>query len=396
MGKTILTTKNGSTSLITMGTGEGKAGLGVGVGIVDGYVPIGATLFSVKTTAGLVVGGDVYVQRGVTPEWVRANGMSDLVRDGKAQVWLEVSSLFLREKKKRIDSTNNDQDGHTGAKAKEVIQPRKIVNISGNIITIDIPLTDALDSLYMSPLLIPYTPPASSSEMGLENLSITLSPTCSGKILTDVFCQRAALTILPWSTNSFAHSLNITGYHSFITVSLNTSRHTLSNISMHRDGPTNNGAGYAGGIAISGTQILVSDCSAYGELNAKFYAIWTTTLTPGPNAVLRFFSQQASFIIQPHMRWAHGFLVDNSTTPLEFRNRDTAGSGHGWAISGGVRWNVKGKFDLRVESPPLGVHWCVGCEGEEQMGSNGTFVEYGREVSPVSLFEAQLAARRGR
>ncbi|CAG8951160.1 hypothetical protein HYFRA_00007906 [Hymenoscyphus fraxineus] len=361
MGKTVLTTKNGSVPLITMGNGDGKAKVGDAVAISDHYVPIGATNFTVKSITGLAVGFEMYIQRAVTPEWVRANGMSDLVRNGKPQLWLE---------------------------------PRKIASISGNIVTIDIPLTDSLDSRYIAPQLAPYTPPTGSSEMGVENLSITLSPTCSGKVLTDATCKGAALDIASWSTDSFARSLNITEYNSFVTVQPNTFRHTLDNINMHRNGPTDNGAGYAGGIGIEGTQILVSDCSAYGPLDAKFYSIWTTTLTPGPNAIVRFTAQQSSMLIQPHMRWAHGLLIDNSTTPLEFRNRATAGSGHGWPISGGVGWNVRGKFKLKVESPPLGVNWCIGCEGDKQTGTNGTFVEYGKQVSPGSLFEAQLAARK--
>ncbi|CAG8983913.1 hypothetical protein HYALB_00006880 [Hymenoscyphus albidus] len=344
MGKTVLTTKNGSMNLITMGNGDGKAKVGDAVAITDSHVPIGATNFTVKSTAGLAVGSEVYIQRAVTPEWVRENGMSDLVRNGKPQVWLEVSRVFFKAEITTL----------TTISGRQFRQKSQSISISGNIVTIDIPLTYSLDSRYMAPQLVPYTPPTGSSEMGVENLSITLSPTCSAK-----------------STDSFARSLNIIGYNAFVTVQPNTFRHTLVNINMHRNGATDNGAGYAGGIGIEGTQILVSDCSAYGPLDAKFYSIWTTTLTPGPNAIVRFTAQQSSMIIQPHMRWGHGLLIDNSTTPLEFMNRATAGSGHGWPISGGVGWNVRGKFKLKAESPPLGVNWCIGCEGDKQTGTNG-------------------------
>ena len=75
-----------------------------------------------------------------------------------------------------------------------------------------------------------------------------------------------------------------------------------------------------------------------------------------------------------------------------FSNRGTARSGQGWAVTSGVSRNVQGV--LTIESPPLGVNWRVGCRGEKRKGTNGSFVEYGEQVTPVSLFEAQLAARR--
>jgi len=245
----------------------------------------------------------------------------------------------------------------------------------------------------MSPQLVPYTPPSIATEMGVENLSITLSPTCSGRILTDESCSGQALDIAPWSIDSFARSLNLTGFNSFIAIEPNAFRHTLIDIAMNRDGPTDNGAGYALDIDIEGSQVLVSDCSSTGNADAKSFPVATAILTPGPNAVLRFFSEQADMQIMPHQRWAHGFLVDNSTASLALFNRATDGTGHGWAITSGVGWNVQG--DLTIESPPLGVNWCVGCQGAKEAGTNGTFVSYGEAVTPVSLFEAQLAARNG-
>lgn len=277
---------------------------------------------------------------------------------------------------------------------KLVRQPRKIITISGNVITLDVPLTDALNSLYMTPQLFPYTPPSAFTEMGLENLSIVLFPSCSGVVINGTTCSGVALNITSWSTDFFARGLNITGFDSFVLASENTFRHTLQDINMYRDGPTDNAAGYPADITIQGTQILLSDSSSHGSSNAKSFSVVTQSLTPGPNAVVRFSAEQSDMPIMPHQRWAHGSLVDENTSAVALFNRGTAGSGQGWAVTIGVAWNVQG--DLTIESPPLGVNWCVGCRGTKQTGTNGTFVAYGQQVTPLSLFDAQLSARKGK
>ena len=63
---------------------------GAAVDITDAYVPVGATQVTVKDTAGLKSGQKIRIQRAVTDKWVRANGMADLMRDGKPQTWLTV------------------------------------------------------------------------------------------------------------------------------------------------------------------------------------------------------------------------------------------------------------------------------------------------------------------
>ena len=272
-----------------------------------------------------------------------------------------------------------------------VQQPRTITAISGSAITLSIPLTDTLNADYMSPQLVPFTPPTADSEMGLESLSITLSPSCSGRIITDHSCKGSALMILPWSTNSYARSISLTGFNNAVNINPNASQVTLQSVSIHRDHATDNGAGYAADIGISGYQVLVVHSGTKGDSDAKSFPIVTQGLTPGPNAVVGHFAQQADMQIQPHAHWAHGLLVDNSTATTTLINRGTAGSGHGWAINSGVAWNVVG--DWEVQSPPLGTNWGVGMRGSKDKETNGSVVAEGKEVSPVSLFEQQLSER---
>jgi hypothetical protein len=278
-----------------------------------------------------------------------------------------------------------------------ISQARTIKAIKGTQITLDIPLTDALNKKYMSPYLAAYTLPAVSKEMGVESLSITLNPTCSGKALggdAGAPCETEAIGFPAWTVDSFARQVNVTGFNRFIEVAKNASRITIENAAFFRDADTDNSAGYPGDIRLEGSQVLIQDCGQYGRKTAKAFAVAAEAQTQGPNAVLRHVVQSTTQQLYPHQRWAHGFLAEDTDATVDLLNRNTAGSGHGWSINAGVGWNVRGEVD--VESPPLGINWCIGCSGKVDSASNGTFVEKGSAVTPKSLFAAQLAKRQGK
>ncbi|KAF4626667.1 hypothetical protein G7Y89_g11488 [Cudoniella acicularis] len=336
--------------------------------IVDGYVGIGVDTVEVDGTDGLSVGQNVFVNREVTKEWVDTNGMGDLVRDGKHETWLPVG--------------------------RTVSQPRKIKAISKNTITLNIPLTDSLDAKYMSPELVAYDPPKTSTEIGIENLSITLSPTCSGANLnSDTDCNAPAISFEPWTQDSWARDLEMKGFNNFVTAQYNSSQITIQNVAMLRDADTN-GEALPEDILITGSQILVQDCQEAGLASAKSFAVVTGSLAPGPNAILRHKTPSKLQTLFPHQRWAHGILFEDTSAYVELINRGILGTGHGWTMNAGVGWNLRG--GAFVQSPPLGINWCVGCEGTIDGSSNGTFVDEGKQVVPTSLFGTQLQARMGK
>lgn len=264
--------------------------------------------------------------------------------------------------------------------------------------TLNIGLTDQLDAKYMSPQLVLYTPPASDSEMGLESLSITLKPSCSGAQVGFSTCKGQAVEFAPWTFDSYARELAITGFGNGISVEGNASRITITSVSIHRDTASDTSAGSWADISISGYQTLVNNSATKVSVSgAKSFPVLTQGLTPGPNAVVGHYVQEYDSSIQPHAHWAHGFLVDNSTAFVSFINRGTDGSGHGWAINSGIAWNVAGNYS--IESPPLGANWGIGdhggekMDGQNQIASNGTFVDEGQMITPAGLFVAQLADR---
>ncbi|KKY34963.1 hypothetical protein UCDDA912_g05053 [Diaporthe ampelina] len=210
-----------------------------------------------------------------------------------------------------------------------------------------------VDDEPLSPYLSAYTPPPAPAEIGLEDFSVTLSPTCSGVTQNDETCLAAAMSILPWTVYSYLRRVNLTGLNNFAAVQYNASRISISNVGIYRDSDTDSSAGYPADISIAGSQVLVQDSGQYGLASAAAFAVITQSRTPGPNAVVRHAVRGGKQSLYPHHRWAHGFLADDTGAPVELVSRGTAGTGHGWSISAGVAWNIRGA--VRSQSLPLGV-----------------------------------------
>ena len=189
-------------------------------------------------------------------------------------------------------------------------------------------------------------PDGASTEIGVENLSISLEPTCSGVILRDKGCSSNAIIFNSYTTDSWVRNVDIVGFNQFVRVAGMAMRITVENVAMHRTNDTDGGAGGPADITLSGTQTLVTGCSTRGDTNASSFSVVTGAEVLGPNAVVNHFTEQSSQQIQPHQRWASGFLVDSTNASLSFINRGTRGSGHGWAINAGMYM-----FALRTNSP---------------------------------------------
>ena len=117
--------------------------------IADKYVPSGAMAFSVADAKGFAVGDVITIAKPVTEAWVKFMHMDDMVRDGKAQTWLPVGRTLTTE--------------------------RRIAAISGNTITLDVPLADSFDARYLNPpgtAVAKIKPPARVSQAGIEHLHI--------------------------------------------------------------------------------------------------------------------------------------------------------------------------------------------------------------------------------
>ncbi|WP_026063205.1 hypothetical protein [Pedobacter arcticus] len=122
----------------------------------------------------------------------------------------------------------------------------------------------------------------------------------------------------------------------------------------------------------------------------------TGSRVPGPNVFLDCVAINTTADIGPHHRWSTGLLFDNiSGGQIRVQNRGASGTGHGWAGGQTLFYNCKSsKTDIKVESAKGSLNWGIGCIGTSKLGT-GYWESWGTEVSPRSLYLAQLKDRLG-
>lgn len=354
--------------------GSGPAATSSAVSITDAYVPSGALSFDVSSAAGFHVGDTVYVQRTVTTPWIRFLDMDTLVRNGSPQTWIPAGTVM-----------NAD---------------RTIAAVSGNHITLDAPMTDSIDSTYLSPpggRLVKYAWPGRISNVGLEGVRILAPP--QGTSLRDPKFQFLSMDAV---VDAWVKDVYFRDCVDCTTISRGAKRVTIEDVTIEHTGAVS-AAPYPADFSLSGTQVLAH---RFQSLNARnVYTVIAQASATGPIAVLNYQSTEQKGV-EPHQRWAVGMLFDNIDVDgdLSLMNRGYYGSGHGWTVGWAVAWNTTAERYI-VQRPPGALNWSIGGAGEVHdqprpgrsgpIEARGEFESHGTKVSPSSLYLAQLCSRLG-
>ena len=335
--------------------------------IADAYVPAGTLNVSVKNAKGLAAGDAIRIRWPRTTKWIHFMGMDTLVRNGKPQTWMKDNS--------------------------SVTIHRSIRSIEGNRLTLDVPLTDAIDGQFLDqgPAVVIKTPSTKRlSQCGIEslqivspphkgtlaaekNISVALKGDCEDCWVRDIVMRETLNNVQVWGG---CRRVTITGAHSY------------------HNSTVEKGAGYPADISLRGSQVLVDRCTSHGL--GGFY-VTTLNASAMLNVVLNC-TFEGTGSIQPHMHWSTGLLIDSCNIPdgrIDLINRHTSGSGHGWAIGWGIAWNCSVKY-LQVQIPPGAMNLAIGCKGEpHKTFSKQAFFFTNQPVTPASLYLAQLRERLG-
>jgi hypothetical protein len=332
----------------------------------DAYVPCGTYTFNVADAAGFKQGDTIRLTRSVTDKWVEFMGMHNLVRDGKKQTWV----------------------------SGDITTDRVITKINKNTLTVDVPLTDSYDAAYTGAGVTVQKIHVSGmlSQIGIEQLTIR----CPDQAVTINEGHHRAFT-MSGVTDGWARNLEI--FNTVNSISITGKRITVKAVNLVHNVPTI-GAAKPADLNGSGPQILFESCKITGD-NLFYFA--TGPKVTGPVVLLNC-TFYGNGWIQPHQRWATGVLVDNCHVPsggIDFMNRGTAGSGHGWAVGWSVAWNCTALAFLN-QQPPGSANWVIGGMGEQRkrgIGGNqpdlpeGIYDAHGGPVSPQNLYLAQLEER---
>lgn len=339
--------------------------------IADAYVPSGTASFTVDSTSGFAAGDTIEIRRPVTAAWVRFMGMDDLVRNGRPETWLRAGTTIPIE--------------------------RRIASVSGNRITLEVPLSDSFDSRYLNPpgtLVVNVRPPARLAQIGIEQLHIESPPQAVNHT------QELYTAVRINGEDCWMRDVIID--ETMNSVGLGGRRITLRNVTVNRKA-LHQGASKPAEFAPNGDQILLDHCAVNAD------NVWFAATGSGHSGPIVFLNCnfKGDGHIEGHMRWSTGMLLDNCSLPgggIDFKNRGEMGSGHGWGMGWAVAWNCVAKSFV-VQRPPGANNWAIGCSGARELlprpfdkGPNlpeGTFDSHGQQVTPRSLYLAQLKERLG-
>jgi hypothetical protein len=305
-------------------------------------------------------------------------GMDRMVRDGKPETWVGNSISTLRT----------------------------VAGRQGNVLTLDVPLTDSYDRAFLPPEGAEVVKVSLSGVIGqdaIESLHI-LAPARS-VAFTDPLFRAINLRGL---RDGWFRDLAIDETTEGIDAAEDTLRITIEDVAIHHTTAITSSAKPAD-FALRGGQLLVLRCSSTGD--EEFFVI-TGARNQGPNVVLDS-TFHGNGHIQPHQRWATGLLVDSAHVPeggIDLMNRGQMGSGHGWTMGWGVVWNSSAATFL-IQNPPGAANWSIGNSGTETTAPmkivgvhprdlgpplpQGFIESPGHPVLPASLYRQQLAERLG-
>ena len=374
-GTVLMAAGTSRRSLVTMaGRGDRQEETGSRRAVADAYVPAGATSFMVGEASILTVGDRIVVRRPSTAEWIAAVGMNLF------QGWRPENRLHWQSGSRDIDSD------------------RVVTAVQGNHITVDAPLTTALDWQFGGGLVFRYAFPGRISRVGIEHLRL-VSEYDERRPLDEDHAW-VAVTV---DKAEHAWVRDITALHfagSVVNILDDARAVTVEDVDARE--PVSEPGGYRRRVFYtSGQQTLFRRCRSERGLH-DFVAGFAAA---GPNVFLESTARDALDYSGPLESWASGVLYDNVIVrgnAIRLTNRGIADQGAGWAAANSVLWNSEAT-DIEVQSPPGATNQAYGCKG--LVTGDGTVWDprsmpyrdfyRGMPVEPRSLYLAQLAERLG-
>jgi len=345
--------------------------------ITDAYVPAGTMVIHLADAAQIHSGDTLQIAKPVTPAWLKFMGMDSLERTGKDEKWVAVSELLAR---------------------------RRVASVSGNAVTLEVPLTDDIDAKFLDGKGAPVSRVEVSGQIaedGIELLRI-VAPARAIALGKDPEFDGVAMKD---AVDGWIHNVNLEDTTNSIRIESGTERITVVQVNVLQRVPVTTPA-KPFDFSSNGTQILFDRCNAKGD---EVFYMATQAREEGP-VVLLHSKFSGNGHVQPHQRWSTGLLVDESEAPgggIDLMNRGNMGSGHGWAIGWSVLWNNV-SADYVVQQPPGTMNWSIGDRGAHSQkpqpnnggpkGANlpsGIVESPGKPVEPASLYLEQLKERLG-
>lgn len=357
------------------------------VNITSDSVFTGSKEFEIEDASGYHVGDNIIIFHPCTEKWLQA---------------VDYGGTHSFEKGSSENDIPWEVDSHP------IVFNRYITGITGNKITIDVPVFNNLIKSLSKSYIYKYSRKNIVTKIGIENLRIDIE-IAGGEEEAHAMQSLNLIQIEDsWVRGcSFLHFMQsgiITTTASRITIENCRALDPVSKITGMRR--------YNFQVYTASQQILFKNCHAS---NGRHHYISNgITLTSG----IVFYnctSSGAYASSEGHRGWSMGILWDNhkeldgprtgiNARLLGLYNRGNAGTSHGWAIANSVAWNCDlSEGDLIVQKPPTAQNYAIGCRGKNITGKKPLapfdeqegYIEGSNKpgIFPESLYIRQLQER---
>ncbi len=265
--------------------------------------------------------------------------------------------------------------------------------VSGNTITVDIPIVDTIETRYGGGVVYRVDATGRVSQVGVEDLRLVSE--YSGNTDEDHGWTAVELSN---ATNSWVRRVTAQYFgYAAVRISSDSAFNTVEECAMLDPiSVVTGGRRYSFNVN-DGTGNLFQRC--YSEEARHDFV--SGSRTTGPNVWLDCYSRASSTDDGPHHRWATGLLFDNTASyQLNVQNREDSGTGHGWAGAQTLFWNAIAR-SIICDAPLGAMNWAIGCTAERLESSrdpgaaDGWWESERRPVAPRSLYLQQLQDRLG-
>ncbi len=301
------------------------------VEVTDKYVKSGSYDLTLEDASFFEVGDLIKITQPWTKEWTDALGMNNL-ENGMSWYANDERVIF-----------------------SDVSMERTITGITGNVITVDMPMYAPVDATYSTPYVEKISTDRRVEHIGIENLRVEVDE----EALTEGGSNHASAGIV-FEQAKNCYVRDVTSKHfwrSCVAVTSESKQITVKNCSyLEPVSPDAGGYRYSFRVA-KAQQVLISGCYSY---NSRHDYI-TTGLSAGPVVFVDCVVDSSNQATENHGFWATGTLYDNVLSiGNEFKgymalsNRGAYGTvdegSHGWSAVGTVAWNCL--FPLIVGNKP--------------------------------------------
>jgi hypothetical protein len=349
--------------------------------VADEYAPVGARRLRVASARGFKAGDTVVVRRIGNQAWIDEVGMNGATPNSRWQPF------------------NIEWD-------------RVITEVQGDTITIDAPITCAIERRWGGGEVLKYEEGGRIANVGVENLRgiSEFDPTVRTRNYGNMDRQNYVGEEYYSDENHYANFItfdnirngwvrNVTALH-FVYSMVGTSRGSkwITIQDCVSKEPISQRAGARRFVfALRGQLALVQRCQS----DKGRHSFMTGQPSASGNVFLDCKATSPYSSSEPHEQWATGALYDNVEAPLTARFWKDINIG--WGGANTVFWNCKG--DFLVQKPPTAQNYSFGHIGvnavvfniplQDTTKENGQIESLDRHVRPRSLYLTQLRERLG-